>query len=303
MTASATTVRLLPRRAIDAGRWDAAVASDACALPYGLSWWLDAATDSRWYGMVLDDYRVVLPLPYTRSLLGVRNAVRPDFTQQLGPWGDLRAGDLHTLLKAIPFTVYRTQLSLREGTPPSDIPPTPLMANHSRRTNFLLDLSRSYTEISAAYRKSLRKQVGRYPGDRLLPASHEEIIDIYRAGSGLRSGLQAKHYASASRLMEACAERDAALFLKLVDEERRTLAAGFLPYRRGRMVYAFASSTAAGRAARGEARLLDRIIRRYAGRAGHILDFEGSDIPGVANFFAGFGPVNHPYLEVSGRRW
>ena len=44
--------------------------------------------------------------------------------------------------------------------------------------------------------------------------------------------------------------------------------------------------------------LFDQLIKKYS--ATHkILDFEGSDIPGVRRFFGGFGPARIPYYEHS----
>jgi hypothetical protein len=40
--------------------------------------------------------------------------------------------------------------------------------------------------------------------------------------------------------------------------------------------------------------LFDQLIREFAGQD-LILDFEGSDLPGVARFYQKFGPQNQPF--------
>lgn len=46
--------------------------------------------------------------------------------------------------------------------------------------------------------------------------------------------------------------------------------------------------------------LIDEFIKQYASR-NMILDFEGSNIEGVARFYAGFGakPFNYPALKIN----
>ena len=40
--------------------------------------------------------------------------------------------------------------------------------------------------------------------------------------------------------------------------------------------------------------LLDQLIKEFAGE-NRILDFEGSEIPGIAEFYRKFGSINEPY--------
>ena len=53
-------------------------------------------------------------------------------------------------------------------------------------------------------------------------------------------------------------------------------------------------SLPAGRVKRAHFYLLDQLIAEFATK-NMILDFEGSDVPGIAEFYRKFGSVNQPY--------
>jgi hypothetical protein len=61
-------------------------------------------------------------------------------------------------------------------------------------------------------------------------------------------------------------------------------------------IYNIASSTLPkGRTLEANHYLFDRLIHEFAGQ-NLILDFEGSDLPGVARFYEKFGSANQPYF-------
>ena len=43
--------------------------------------------------------------------------------------------------------------------------------------------------------------------------------------------------------------------------------------------------------------LLDNIIKEFS-QTGLVLDFEGSDIPGIEHFYKSFGAINQPYNKI-----
>jgi len=51
----------------------------------------------------------------------------------------------------------------------------------------------------------------------------------------------------------------------------------------------------AGRQTEANHALLDHLIREFAGKP-LILDFEGSDLPGIAHFYRNFGASDQPYF-------
>ena len=57
------------------------------------------------------------------------------------------------------------------------------------------------------------------------------------------------------------------------------------------------ASNEQGKRSRAMFALIDHIIDKYSD-TGLVLDFEGSNIKGVARFFAGFGAEQHDYYNI-----
>lgn len=279
---------------IDRQRWDAAVAADAACLPYGCSWWLDAATNSRWDGLVLDDYRVVFPLPRRRSFGRFTQVQRADFTQQGGPFGQLLPGDAERILAGLPKSVLRFSLPLREQL---SLASPPAGRKAFSRSNLVLPLTTTMADLRAGYSRSIRRQLKSDTRGKLSPTSIESVIAEYRLTAGPKAGLKETHYRTIHRLASASLSRKAAYCYRYDDPEHGLLAVGFFPAYRGRIINLFAASTEAGYRWGGMSRLLDATIDRHFDDA-HLLDFEGSDNPGIAAFFKSFGAESRPYLFV-----
>lgn len=285
--------RYLNQRTIDRTRWNAAVAADSSRLPYALSWWLDAVCH-HWDGIVFDDYRAVYPLPRGRFWGRYTQVQRPFYTQQCGPFGEVRVGDVADLFTALPSLVRSFIAPLSENAAAEEVPTD---RTAKLRTNLVLELSPTAEELTASYHKRLRQHLRSYGPVQLAPATPSLVLDTYRTNTAPRAGTTEPQHQAAEQLMIATAQRGAARLFR-IDDEDGLLAAGFLPTYRGRTINLFAASTAAGYKKQGMARLLHAVIL-HDQAPGNLFDFEGSDHPGIATFFRQFGGSERPYLTVS----
>ena len=285
------TIALLARKDIDTERWDAAVRS----APYGLSWWLDAATGGRWYGLVLDGYRAVLPLPVSRSLGPVKLINGASFTQHQGPFGTFSGAEALRMLRAIPPWWYVRKLSFYPPTAAeTDLPSrwrvTP-------RTNHELDLSPDYPTLVRGYRGNLRRKLRDFPPTELNDWPLPDFLAFYQEHAGAKAGLTAASYKIMKRLTAAILRHKAGNCYHLTDEAGATIAALLLVHHGNRCFNLLAASSPEGYRLHGMTRLLDGVVRAHAGTP-TVLDFEGSDIPGVALFFRGFGAERVVYASL-----
>ena len=82
-------LEVLPSANIDRQKWDDCIKHAANSLIYATSVYLDHMADN-WDGIVAEDYKFVMPVPW-RKKLGVRYCYDVPFVQQLGIFG----GTLH----------------------------------------------------------------------------------------------------------------------------------------------------------------------------------------------------------------
>jgi hypothetical protein len=75
------------------------------------------------------------------------------------------------------------------------------------------------------------------------------------------------------------------------------LASGWFVQHMQRYVFLVCASTEKGRKLHAIYFLIDQMIQKYAGTK-TMLDFSGSDIPGVAYFNAGFGAIKSSYPAI-----
>jgi hypothetical protein len=84
-------------------------------------------------------------------------------------------------------------------------------------------------------------------------------------------------------------------------DKKHLLAAVCLVHYKKRLIYLFAASSEQGKEKRSMFAVIDYIMQQNA-LSENIIDFEGSNIEGVANFFKGFGAVTENYYRFKKSR-
>ncbi|MFD2783893.1 GNAT family N-acetyltransferase [Hymenobacter rubripertinctus] len=310
-------VRLLRFSELNLAAWDACVAEARPAVPYAHSWWL-AATAGRWEALVDVDeatgrYRALWPLPVKRRP-GGRQVYQPPFTQQLGhlthPAAPAASWADETLLSLLTarYTRFYTQLNEANSLPgPGQAlaPPAPAALTLQARQTYHLDLSSPCEQLRAGYcadyRRRLRlNEAATAPLRAVELPAVEPLMALFQQTKGPAAGLRPRHYRQLRRLVAALQTRHLlemrAVYHPLSGE---LLAGALLVHYRTRLIYLFAAASPEGKKAAAPLVLLDEAIRRHAGTAELILDFEGGMLPAIARFFANFGAVPVPYAALS----
>ncbi len=282
-------IRLIPAAQIDRQLWDACVTSDTRATIYSLSWVLDALSDD-WEGLVGGDYQTVLALPVKRRA-GLKMVYVPPFIQRLGFAGSQDSNTLNAFIKIIEGR-YRLmeyaasrQLSLRNT------------ACHTR-TNYILNLNR-YEDVRKNYSeaciKNLRKSEKRgaqFAEDLQI----DEVIQLFRQAYGNKAAYTADHYLAVHRLYKEALKHGSAILAGVRNETGELVYGAFLLKDTKRIYYLIGAPTDTGRTMRATYFFIDQIFQRWSA-SGLTFDFEGSDIPSVADFYRSFGPEKETYYR------
>jgi hypothetical protein len=302
-------LRLLYFTDLDLARWQACVAASPGAPPYVQAWWL-AATAGRWAAVVElgpgGEYRSLLPLPLKWRPWG-RVAYQPLFTQQLGLV--LTAESRHTQAADYLAVAGASCVAFYQQWPPaaprSPLPPGFALAE---RVTYHLDLGASYATICQGYLTGCRRRLrnNQALAQPLVVTESDDLgalISLFLSYRGpAHTGLRPRHYAALRRLYAALRARGLAELRQVRHPATSELLAGALFVRHaGGVIYLFAATSPAGRAASAPILLLDDALRRHAGQPGQVFDFEGGSLPGIGRFFTNFGarPVVYPALTLT----
>jgi hypothetical protein len=288
-----TSISYFEHGKIDKKRWNNLIDKAANGLIYAQSDYLDAMSPG-WDALIYNDYEAIMPLTW-RKKLGLRYLCQPAFCQQLGVFSTtpLESAMVEKFLIKISAHFRLIEIFVNYG----NVSNLNLVAS----TNYLLSLKPGYESIKGNYRKDLVKNLARaakYPFVYKATSRVDVAISQYRELYGGRMGIRPVDYESFAGLCKKWVLEDKCFVREVHLEEKNNselMAIGIFLKDQNR-IYNIASSTLPnGRTLEANHFLFDQIIREYAGHDLK-LDFEGSDLPGVARFYQKFNPENQPYF-------
>lgn len=277
---------------IDKLKWDKAIDQSVNALVYGYSWYLDGITDGQWDALVYGDYEAVFPLPWKRKY-GLKYIYQPFFCQQLGlfsPKGFLLSNS--DFINEIPksFVLIDLQLNLSKGE--ADLP-------GRLRANFRLDLNKPYEVLHRQFSQDVKNNLKKAEKGGIVfqfGIPYQQVMEVNRSAWGeLNPAIQEHHYAQFARVCAAADEKGKLVTIGAYQQGELTGAA-LLFESPGYLFYVISGKTEAGKKTGVMNSIVNAIIKKYASSP-LILDFEGSEIEGVAYFYKKFGSINSPYLH------
>ena len=301
-------IEYLERWEINTEKWDNCVKGGNHVLAYALSGYLDGVCDQiedyskfsfeddnlnqsemlgQWGGLILNDYEAVFPLPW-RQKMGLKYIFQPKFCQQLGLFGNPKSLTTEDFLKAIPkkFVKIHLQVNPYFGKP-----------NKSQvKTNYILECPHVPEE---KFNKDAIKNIKKCTEAGVFykqPLKFSDVIKIYHDAWGDMSKF--KWFDDYEGFELACInmekeERTYSVIAK--DESYELLGGAIFLISPNRIHYVCAGPTAEGR----KIGIMHGIINHVATLfPNHEIDFEGSSIPSVAEFYKKFNPKNEPFYII-----
>jgi hypothetical protein len=278
---------------IDPDKWNNCLQQADNSLIYAHTDFLHAMAPG-WEGLVADDYTLIFAATRRRKY-GITYLCQPAFAQQGGIFGkketilQMQEALLLAVTKKYKFAeIYLNYLQT-------------FLGNHtSLRSNFVLPLGTGYNTISQQFKTDLRKNLKRAEKFNLIYQTGEdasEALHFYQTQYGAQLGYTTEDWKAFGRLCEKWMIEGKAIVRKVVlpktnGEELLSIALFLQDEKR---LYNVASTTLPnGRMMEANHVLMNELIKEFAEEP-LTLDFEGSDLPGVAKFYLKFNPVNEPY--------
>jgi hypothetical protein len=289
MTEPVSDIRYLERSEIDTGKWDDCILHAANSLIYARSFYLDRMAKT-WSALVLNDYELVMPLTWNRKF-GISYLYQPPFTAQLGlfsqkiPDKNILEAFIHQAEKHFRFCEIHLNFDNPAGTNPL-------------RANYVLDLGKPYPALRNGFKKRLLENLQESVSNDLQYHESDDYVNTIRLFKN-EYGKRFPHvkHSDYQRFESLCVEMAdrKMIFVREAKDMKGKLLNASIFFTDGKRIYNIMSVTLKeGREKRAHFYLLDRLIAEFSDR-NLLLDFEGSEIPGVAEFYRKFGSINQPY--------
>ncbi|MBT3748090.1 MAG: hypothetical protein HOG34_03825 [Bacteroidetes bacterium] len=287
----------LKHKDIDKSRWDTTITRSINGNIYGYSWYLDAVSPD-WEALINLDYSIVLPLTKARKY-GFSYLCRPVLSQQLGVFSTEMIKDSEALeyFKALPKQFKLIEICLNKYNP--------LLVpgfSCSQHTSYELDLIGEYSSIRSQYSQNNRRNINKTRDQLLIfkPVPDLEAFSNLLANDssdGAAILLKGNNQIRFNNLLIEMLKRKTGIIWGAYNTDNTLIAAILFGVSHQKFYYLVPVNTQSGRDSRALFGLIDAFIQQYCGNS-LILDFEGSDIPGLARFYAGFGAQKTSYSFI-----
>ncbi|MCQ2959148.1 MAG: hypothetical protein MJ198_03050 [Bacteroidales bacterium] len=273
-------IRKIKNKDIDKSRWDELIYNSSQSSVYALSGFLDTVCPN-WEGLILNDYEAVFPLPIKQKLF-FKYLVQPIFSQQYSIFSSRELSSYEKSLFIQEITLYKSiRLCLS----------MPYMDFCKERANYILDLSIPLSDIRSNYSINTVRNIKKSQTKNL---QCRQLYDKEAAIEAFLSVDEKKRYSCYKKPIKKILEQVDFESYLVCDDSKEYAVAIFLKTK-NRLYYLFPASTNEGRQKSAMFTLIDFVIQKYAGTQ-MILDFEGSEIEGVKDFYEGFGSEKCPYF-------
>jgi hypothetical protein len=172
------------------------------------------------------------------------------------------------------------------------------LKNTKEKTNLILPLFQSYTDIRQRYTKDVKNNLHvsqRFPLQYSSSNNYAKALNLFKELYHYRfKKVKNRHF---DRILQYLNNNPAAALVREV-HLGGLLQASLLAIKDDKRMYIlFSATTLAGRKSKANHYLFDQLIQEFSGKP-IILDFEGSEIEGVAHFYTNFGAVLQPYYAI-----
>lgn len=285
----------MPYDQIDKAKWDECVANSRNRLIYGFSFYLDNMAVN-WDGLVLNDYEAVMPLPWKKKFQ-IKYMYQPSFVQQGGIFShlvispEITTSFIHLAAEHFSFA----EITLNFGNDVRDLTGKVKLCE---RCNYVLQLE-NYQAIFQNYDYGFRKSLRRIKKFNLHYKKSDDysfVISLFKELYGRRlPSFKVDDYNNFNSVCSFLQRKNKVITRLALNDEGNVIAALVLLEDGNRMYNLLSCITIAGKKVAANDFLYDNIIEEFSNK-GVVLDLEGSDVKGIADYYKKLNPTMEPYF-------
>lgn len=272
------------RKELNVKKYDDCIEKSLQSNAYAFSHYLDIVCDN-WDVFVLNDYEAVMPIPWKRKYY-IKYVTQPAFTQQLGIFSIRKLNE--KIVK--PFTIklsktyFKVQLQLNSNC-----------GRHlkitAQKTNYILEIRFPIDEIYKKFNSNRKRDLKKAIDNslRFTTISNEEFLNFYENTTKPHE-FSLSELAVLTRLIHQLKN---GRFIG-VKKDDTLLSALFWIENKQKSVYLLPITNTKGKG-KGAATFLIYEWIKSIQKTSQFVDFEGSMVNGVANFYKSFGANKEEY--------
>ncbi|WP_040496994.1 hypothetical protein [Fulvivirga imtechensis] len=267
-------------------------------LVYVTSWYLNIICPD-WEALIEEregEYYTIAPL-LGQQKWGIKFHPKPPLVQQLGIVS-IKPTTEHTLKEVVEF-LKRKYLSF-------SYPISNTVAENIRDieiqkcNNHILSLNRDYKTIFSTYRRDRKARIKQ--GQQQNISLHftdniDQLLELFQTEvtPKIVGGVSESSIEHIQSIAKYALKKQCGFILEALNNENKVISIGLFLKFKNRIIYLIAATTKEGKILQANSLLLDHVIATHAQKP-LILDFEGSIVPGIADFYRSFGAEVEEYF-------
>jgi hypothetical protein len=272
---------------IDKAKWDAGIARSTHPLIYAESWYLDIVAPN-WESIVSRDYGVLWPLTLNRKYKWPV-IMQPMYAKLLGMFAsetlDQKTVDDFGAANKYPILTLQCPSKVEWSS----------QLHSTIRSNSVLPLQKPYAELRKAFsqncQRNIKKALQSAQSCHTLAAPAAFIAFTRQHKNYL---LPEKHLKLLEQIVGKALDQNSGFILQVTDHHGEPLAMAFFLRKHKRLIFLSGQSSPKGLRQQSMFLIMNQVIQNHAG-SDYLLDFDGSEVKGIARFYASFGAVAEPY--------
>lgn len=286
-------LKYIKHSAIDEKKWNRCIDDSLNSRIYACSWQLDRAAPT-WDALVMGDYEYVMPLPI-RKKMGIKYLYQPLFSQQLGIFPTAKQDISNRFYQYLTEHFKYAETQLNSG----NLPGKNIENIHFiPRKNYLLELGNKYQSIESFFSTNTRRNIAKAKKNNLTVIEGIRLETYLNFKSANKpAGVSTEDIKTLKNIIAFGQYKGLGEIYGVFTSGNELCAAVYFCRWKDRVIYFNAASDEKGKDVGGMYFLINHFIEQNAGK-NLTLDFEGSMIPGVERFYAGFGATPETYFQL-----
>jgi hypothetical protein len=275
-------VKFIEREHIDTKLWDQKISENPTENIFCYSWYLDA-TAKNWGALVTDNYKTIVPIPFTKKL-GVKQMYQPQFSRELDIFGiEFNWEDVLEFLsndfKAIQFRNENAEI----------------LKEKEERFHQVLDLTSDF-KFKTNAKRLIKKADQQF--EYRNEAEPSKLIELFKSTAFQKiDTLNNDDLIKLEGLMNYTLKSGNGELIA-VYEQNQFVGAGFFLIDDNRITYLKSASHEQPKKDGAMYGLVNHAIYKFK-ESYKTFDFGGSDVESVANFYKKFGSTNRSYYNYT----